>query len=93
MKIERVEIYTDGPITVGLPVIRHPARQFPGVLIQGDTLKGLHSELCEVLENDGSKLSENSRVDLEHVRDVLSGCLEGYKVALARHGIDLPFVE
>jgi hypothetical protein len=90
MRTELVEIYSDAS---NQAVLRHPGRRFPGVLIQGDTLSILYDEIRSALEADGGKLSEDARIDLEHIRDFLGGCLEGYKAALARHGIELPFVE
>lgn len=90
MRTELVEIYSDAS---NQAILRHPGRKFPGVLIQGDTLSILHVEICGALETDGDKLSEEARIDLEHIRDFLGSCLEGYKSVLAKHGIQLPFAE
>ncbi|WP_442810279.1 MULTISPECIES: DUF6959 family protein [unclassified Streptomyces] len=47
--MERVEaeLFTDGGNNA---VVRLPPRRFPGVLIQGDSLSVIHSEVAEVLE-------------------------------------------
>ncbi len=38
MKLEKVEIYSDAP---NMAVMKHPGRQYPGSLIQGDSLFSL----------------------------------------------------
>ena len=63
------------------------------MLVQGDTLKILHGEIVAALSEAGDTLSEDARLDLEHVRDFLGGCLEHYRVVLGEHHMELPFVE
>ena len=90
MRTEPVEIYSDAS---NQAILRHPARRFPGVLVQGDTLKILHGEVVTALNEAGDSLSEGARLDLEHVRDFLGGCLEHYRAVLGEHEMELPFVE
>lgn len=90
MRTAPVEIYSDASNQV---VLRHPGRRFPGVLVQGDTLKILHSEVVAGLNEARDLLSEDARLDLEHVRDFLGDCLEHYRTVLREHSIELPFAE
>jgi len=87
MKDEVVEVYSDDSNTV---VMRHPSRRFPGVLIQGDTLHSLLSDLSSVLV-EKEKLSEDAAGDLEGVYDRLQKLLENYKRVLSSHKLPLPF--
>lgn len=88
MKKELVEILSD---TSNSAVIRHPNRNFPGSLIQGDSL---HALICNVNEAKQELESGN----LEEVSDILEGILEDlhermdiYKAALKENNIGLPF--
>jgi hypothetical protein len=90
MRTEQVEIYSDAS---NQAILRHPARRFPGVLVQGDILKILHGEMVAALTEAGDTLTEDARLDLEHVRDFLGGCLEHYRVVLGEHDMELPFAD
>lgn len=90
MRTEPIEIYSDDS---NQAILRHPGRRFPGVLVQGDTLKILHGQVLGALNEGDNALSEDARLDLEHVRDFLSGCLDHYRSVLREHGMELPFVE
>ena len=68
MKLSEVEIYSDA---TNMAVMRHPSRNFPGVLIQGDSLHRLLSELAVVLAEKGT-LSEEATAELEGIHEELS---------------------
>lgn len=90
MRTEPVEIYSDA---TNQAILRHPARNFPGVLIQGDTLKHLHQQIVATLNDAGGTLSEEPRLNLEDVRDSLGGCLDHYRTVLRQHDMELPFFD
>ncbi|MEU6554630.1 hypothetical protein ABZ915_30800 [Streptomyces sp. NPDC046915] len=75
--MERVEaeLFTDGGNDA---VVRLPGRRFPGVLIQGDSLHILRSDLAEVVEVCG-------RGDLAEARDSVSLLLTGFDALLTRY--------
>jgi hypothetical protein len=88
--MERVEaeLFTPGGNNA---VVRLPGRHFPGVLVQGDSLHILRTEVAEILE-------ACERGDLTEARDtaglLLSGLdeiLAGYEAALSDHGIRRPY--
>lgn len=89
MRIEPVEIYSD---ETNRAILRHPGRQFPGVLIQGDTLKHLHDQVVRMLNDGGGALSEGTRLGLEDVRDIVVECLDHYRAVLRDHGIETAFL-
>ncbi|MEU0028491.1 hypothetical protein [Streptomyces sp. NPDC006335] len=88
--MERVEaeLFTPGGNNA---VVRLPGRHFPGVLVQGDSLHIVRTEVAEILE-------ACERGDLAEARDtaglLLSGLdelLAGYEAALSDHGIRRPY--
>jgi len=74
-------------------VVRLPWRKFPGIVLQGDSLKVLLDAASEV-----AKLSRGSDVpELEDAAVELVGILgtyvQGYEDALLRHNQPLPYVK
>jgi len=88
MKIEQIEIYSD---TSNLAVMRHPGRNFPGSLIQGDSLFILVQEAREL--HEALKLSSNGDLAAlaEMHKEKLEDRLAVYENALLEHGISLPY--
>jgi hypothetical protein len=90
MNKEEVEIYSD---TSNLAVMRHPEREFPGCLIQGDSLHSLLQDMREAKEELDSGNSEGASDIIDNLIENLSDRLEHYKKVLKEHGCELPFVE
>jgi hypothetical protein len=86
MRIEQVEIYSDA---TNAAMMRHPGRQFPGLVIQGDTLNGLCQQMDQVckLIGRGSEAHEEAN----EVRNHLWALRNHYVGVLDAHGIKLPF--
>jgi hypothetical protein len=84
MRTEQVEIYSDA---TNAAVMRHPGRRFPGVLVQGDTLRGLVNQLAGIIEC-AEDLDEDSRGELDDVYEKLEGLLTHYETTLVAHGFD-----
>lgn len=89
MHIEQVEIYSDAS---NAAIMRHPGRNFPGCLIQGDTLYRLIQSLEEV-SCEASCLSEDAGYELADVVEQLNDLLSHYKTVLHEHEMELPFRE
>ena len=88
MKVEKVEIYSDAS---NYAVMRHPGRNFPGALIQGDSLHALcvaADEACAAAKKAGC---DDAFEEISHVRDALWERLNRYSQVLTEHGIQLPF--
>ncbi|MDX3575621.1 DUF6959 family protein [Streptomyces sp. FL07-04A] len=88
MKRIEAELFTDGGNDA---VVRMPGRQFPGVLVQGDSLHILRSAVAEVVE-------ACERGDLEEARNSsgllladLDALLMRYEAALGEHEIPRPY--
>lgn len=76
-------------------VVQMPARQFPGSVIQGDSL----SILCAEAKEISARLKQSSCADeellylaQEHQEKLLQRLLH-YQGVLAEHGISLPYTE
>ena len=83
-----VEIYSDQP---NAAVMRHPDRRFPGVLVQGDTLRLLAQQAADslaVLPTGAWDAME----ELEDLKSRLEALVEHYESAMAAHGLELPYV-
>jgi hypothetical protein len=81
MEIVSVELYTDQKNGA---VLKLPNRQFPGVLIQGDSLRGLIEDLGEVLEECGTVPgSEGVREGVQYVLERLEFLRQRYDEAMS----------
>jgi hypothetical protein len=90
VRTAKVEILSDA---TNAAVIRHPDRNFPGVLVQGDTLYSLCVAADEACAAAKGHLDADSYAELNELRNRLRALLTHYKVVLAEHGTKLPFVE
>ncbi|MFG2955864.1 DUF6959 family protein [Streptomyces sp. NPDC048291] len=88
--MERIEaeLFTDAGDDA---VVRMPGRRFPGVLVQGDSLRILRGDVAEVLE-------ACERGDLDEARESaglllanLDALLTRYEAALAEHDMPRPY--
>ena len=83
MHMESVGIHSD---QANMPVLRHPARTFPGILVQGDTL---HAVCARAAEARAGGPDAQDELDALHRR--LQDLLSHDKDVLRQHRIDLPF--
>lgn len=90
MRTQEVEIYSDA---VNAAIVRHPGRQFPGLLLQGDTLHSMCQQVDRVCVVAKAKLTEDEYDELDEQREWLYGYVEHYKQVLREHRIELPFYE
>jgi len=90
MKKEQVEIYSDAS---NHAVMRHPGREFPGSLIQGDSLHCLLQDLKEAKDELANGDTEEAFEILGNIIENLTYRLDHYKKVLKEHGRELPFVE
>jgi len=90
MKKEEIEIYSDASNFV---VMRHPEREFPGSLIQGDSLYILLQNIIEAKEELDCGDGEAASQILDNVVETLTVRLEHYKKTLKENGRELPFAE
>jgi predicted RNase H-like HicB family nuclease len=70
-------------------VIQIPNRQYPGVVIQGDSLKTLYDTAKEIAEL--TPVSEEAHELAEELCQRLKSHLGNYELALRQNGIALPY--
>ncbi|MFI8385773.1 DUF6959 family protein [Streptomyces sp. NPDC085540] len=85
-----VELFTDPGNDA---VVRLPSRNFPGVLIQGDSLSIIRADVAEIVEacdqGDVSEAREAAAVVLSNLDELLAR----YTEALKAHDMRIPFYQ
>ena len=77
--------------TINAAVIRLPGRQFPGIVIQGDSLKILADSVNELRRlAEGSAVPELEEAALE-LAQILAGYQGAYEDALRKNNLPLPY--
>ena len=83
-----MEVYAE---TTNFPVIRYPGRNFPGSLIQGDSLSIIY-QLATSIRGRAKKTGDAQLLDdAEELHELLKTRLKIYEQSLAAQGIDLPY--
>ena len=90
MRVESVEIYSDA---TNPAVLRHPARRFPGVLVQGDSLHSLCVALDEICSKLCLQIDAETYRHADDVRNSMRSYLTHYKAVMRQHDLPLPFSE
>ena len=74
-------------------VLRLPGRAYPGIVVQGDSLKilcGLAEELHALAQDNQCE----AIADLAHeIKELLTGRLAHYEAALDAHHVTLPYAQ
>ena len=87
MAEETVEVLSSSP---GALVLRHPGRRYPGVLVQGDSLKELARQARSVM--DMVLTDPHEAIDeAEYLTAKLEHLVAEYEQALSAHQINLPY--
>jgi hypothetical protein len=89
MKKEEVEIFSDAS---NMAVMRHPGRNYPGSLIQGDSLYSLLQVAKEVKNEIKKNNYSEANEELVELIMLLESRLNHYEAVLKEHGIELPYV-
>jgi hypothetical protein len=88
MKRVEIEMFSEA---TNCPVVRVPHRRFPGVVLQGDSLRnlfGMAEEVCKLavgVPNPG--LSDAA----EELRDTLAEYVTAYEQTMRANGLELPY--
>ena len=72
-------------------VVQLPQRQFPGVVIQGDTLNGLVGQLARMKSLLAASDLQELASEIDDMSDLLASALTSYILICARNSIALPF--
>lgn len=76
---------------VNAAVVRVPGRQFPGVVVQGDSLSVLLDRATDIVESLPATADEELRDAAVEVAAKLSAYVEAYEAVLAARGVALPY--
>ena len=74
-------------------VVRLPERRFPGVVVQGDTLKSWELTAHEIVDALEKGDFADARETAAHLYETLQGRVREYEEVLVAHRIDLPYVK
>jgi Family of unknown function (DUF6959) len=77
--------------TTNATVVRLPGRQFPGIVVQGDSLKILLDSASEVAQLSRGTNVPGLEESAEEVVRLLNGYRQAYEEALSRHNQSLPY--
>jgi hypothetical protein len=72
-------------------VVQLPERKYPGIVVQGDSLSILVSDVEELRESIAKKDEAEVAASLGSIERHLKERLEFYESVLAKHGIPLPY--
>lgn len=73
------------------PVVQLPNRQFPGVVLQGDTLYSFYRNAQRALQAIDADTNTDAHGACEFLVDSLAGILAVYEETLSRSDIELPY--
>jgi len=90
MHTDTVEIFSDATNSA---VMKHPGRHFPGVLVQGDTLRSLCVAADAACKASRGRIDDEAYAGLNELRNHLWDFLNHYKSVLDAHKMSLPFDE
>jgi hypothetical protein len=80
-------------VTTNCPVLTVPGRSFPGVVIQGDSLKSLFGIAEEIEKASNTGDVDELRESIIALKNKLGGYLEEYEGVMKAHGRELPYVK
>ncbi len=88
MKLVEMELYT---AQTNYAVVRLPERRYPGVVVQGDSLASLVSDLSKTLARASKTGDEELTEILEDLLIRFDEVKRDYELALKSHHISLPY--
>lgn len=88
MKTIETKVLSDA---VNCPIIQIPGRRFPGVVIQGDSLKNLCSLSEEIVRLTQDTASDELHDTASELMDLLLGYVSKYESTLRDCNINLPY--
>jgi hypothetical protein len=80
--------------TPNASIVQLPFRQFPGMVLQGDSLNILRKQIVEIHRLLTSEPNLDEAVDVcEGCIQILTGYLENYERVMWEHNLPLPYVK
>ena len=88
MEYMELEVYSQ---SIDRGIVRMPSQNFPGLLLQGETLSTL-LRLAKSTHDKSQKTSDTELIDTSReLRDSLQKLLSHYEATLGKHNIPLPY--
>jgi len=88
MEYMELEVYSQ---SINRGVIRMPSQNFPGLLLQGETLSTLLN-LARSTHEKSQKTSDTELIETSHeLLDSIQKLLSHYEATLGKHNIPLPY--
>ena len=78
-------------LPINYAVVQLPERNFPGVVIQGDTLNALVQQLERMVGLLTANQTDELAAEIEDMREQLSDVVAHYESVCAKCGITLPY--
>jgi hypothetical protein len=88
METIEVEIFTT---QASNPIIKLPFRKYPGVVIQGDTLRILYCAARELNKSCKAGRQQEAEDLAAEIMQILEGHMSFYETTLRQYGLDLPY--
>ena len=88
MKKIEIEVLSE---KTNCPVVQIPGRQFPGVVIQGDSLKNLLNLSEEIALLAKGAASEGLMETASELNELLAGYVSNYESTMQNCGKELPY--
>jgi len=88
MKRVEIEMFSE---TTNCPVVRIPRRQFPGVVIQGDSLSILLRETQEICKMAAAANNPELADAVDYLRGLLWDYVSEYERVMEANGFELPY--
>lgn len=76
---------------INFAVVQLPERNYPGVVVQGDTLHSLQRQVERMGQLLGTKELEELAGEIEYLHTLLSEVLTHYEHICSERGIALPY--
>ena len=88
MKQIQIDVLSEA---VNCPIVQMPGRKFPGIVLQGDSLRILLDSAEEVQQLCSSVRSADLSAAVASLREKLAGYVASYEEAMLEAGRDLPY--
>lgn len=88
MKHVNMEVFSE---TTNCPVLKIPERRFPGILIQGDSLKCILGMVADIEEAHRAHDQVGTSEAIAALKEKLGGYLAEYEEVMNNHGLQLPY--
>ena len=72
-------------------VVQLPSRNYPGIIVQGDTMKSILVQMKTIVDLMNSGESDEALEELEDIREMLASSLAHYEYVCATNNINLPY--